>query len=492
MEALAALSLAIDLANGAPEGTALRGTLVALELAEDLGLSREVSGATAFAALFRYLGCTSYAFEEARALGDEHEAARILAPLDKADAVGIARAIATSLGAKDPWQARVARGISLAVHGEAFRSGYEASHCEAAVLLAERLGASPAVCEALAALHERWDGTGGPGKLRGEALPLVTRIVQVAREVTVLTAVSSAPPARADVLRLLDARAGGQLDPALVAHVRGDGAARLVAALTVEPLWETLVPRLAELAGAWLMPRPGEIAEVFADFADAKCPIFLGHSRAVAALVARARPEDATLQRAALLHDLGRVAIPNRIWMTPGPLDRIARSRVDLHAAIGARLLAHEGISDRSVARRIGAHHGGGGGADAGIEILQVADIAVALGEARPQRPAFTDAARIDFLRSGARDGTLPAAAVATLVPLLAGGSRPPPAILTPQERTVLALVARGLSNKEVANSLGISARTVQSHTIHAYDKLGIRTRAGAALRAMELGLLTP
>jgi DNA-binding CsgD family transcriptional regulator len=490
LEALAALRLAIDLANGAPEGTALRGTLVALELAEDLGLSREVSGATAFAALFRYLGCTSYALEEARALGDEHEAARILAPLDKGDAAGIARALATSLGAEDPWHARVARGISLALNGEAFRSGYEASHCEAAVLLAERLGASPAVCEALAALHERWDGTGGPGKLRGEAIPLVTRIVQLAREVTVLTAVSATPPARTELLRLLDGRSGAQLDPALVAHVRGDGGARLQAALTVEPLWETLVPRLAAFASAW--PVVGErLSEVFADFADAKCPIFLGHSRAVAALVTRARPEDATLQRAALLHDLGRVAIPNRIWMTPGPLDRISRSRVDLHAAIGARLLAHEGISDRSVARRIGAHHGGGG-ADAGTDLLHVADIAVALGEARPHRPAFTDAARIDLLRAGARDGTLPAAAVATLVPLLAGGSRPPPAILTAQERAVLALVARGLSNKEVANSLGISARTVQSHTIHAYDKLGIRTRAGAALRAMELGLLAP
>jgi ATP/maltotriose-dependent transcriptional regulator MalT len=57
-------------------------------------------------------------------------------------------------------------------------------------------------------------------------------------------------------------------------------------------------------------------------------------------------------------------------------------------------------------------------------------------------------------------------------------------------EREGLSLVARGLSNKEVAATLGISARTVQTHTIHAYDKLGVRTRAGAALRASELGLL--
>ena len=54
----------------------------------------------------------------------------------------------------------------------------------------------------------------------------------------------------------------------------------------------------------------------------------------------------------------------------------------------------------------------------------------------------------------------------------------------------MLTLVARGMSNKEVAQKLGISARTVQAHTIRVYDKLGVRTRAGASLRGSELGLL--
>jgi DNA-binding CsgD family transcriptional regulator len=55
---------------------------------------------------------------------------------------------------------------------------------------------------------------------------------------------------------------------------------------------------------------------------------------------------------------------------------------------------------------------------------------------------------------------------------------------LNPREREVLALVARGKTNIEVAKILGISPRTVQKHLEHIYDKLGVRRRAGAAVLA--------
>ena len=56
--------------------------------------------------------------------------------------------------------------------------------------------------------------------------------------------------------------------------------------------------------------------------------------------------------------------------------------------------------------------------------------------------------------------------------------------VLTPQEESVAALVARGLSNREVAAELYISPKTVQYHLTRTYAKLGIRSRAElAALR---------
>lgn len=55
---------------------------------------------------------------------------------------------------------------------------------------------------------------------------------------------------------------------------------------------------------------------------------------------------------------------------------------------------------------------------------------------------------------------------------------------LTPQEDAVTNLVAHGLSNREVAAELYISAKTVQYHLTRVYAKLGVRTRSElAALR---------
>jgi DNA-binding NarL/FixJ family response regulator len=53
----------------------------------------------------------------------------------------------------------------------------------------------------------------------------------------------------------------------------------------------------------------------------------------------------------------------------------------------------------------------------------------------------------------------------------------------------VLGLLARGMTNKQIAERLVVSPRTVQHHVAHIYLKIGRRTRAGAALFAMEHGL---
>lgn len=61
---------------------------------------------------------------------------------------------------------------------------------------------------------------------------------------------------------------------------------------------------------------------------------------------------------------------------------------------------------------------------------------------------------------------------------------------LTNREREVLAAVARGLLNKEIAGQLGISVRTVEAHRDSLVRKLGIRSAAGLTRFAMEQGLL--
>ena len=63
--------------------------------------------------------------------------------------------------------------------------------------------------------------------------------------------------------------------------------------------------------------------------------------------------------------------------------------------------------------------------------------------------------------------------------------------LLTNREREVLALVARGLLNKEIGVRLGISVRTVEAHRDSLTRKLGIRNAAGLTRYAIEQGLLS-
>jgi DNA-binding CsgD family transcriptional regulator len=126
--------------------------------------------------------------------------------------------------------------------------------------------------------------------------------------------------------------------------------------------------------------------------------------------------------------------------------------------------------------------------------LLAVCDVYVALGQARPHRPAHLRNAIIAILGEEARAGRLDREAVRVV--LDAEGQRQPrlrgdlPAGLTPREVEVLVLVARGRSNKQIGVGLHVAERTVKSHVARIYDKLGVRTRAGAALFAVQHALL--
>jgi HD-GYP domain-containing protein (c-di-GMP phosphodiesterase class II) len=260
--------------------------------------------------------------------------------------------------------------------------------------------------------------------------------------------------------------------------------------------------------------RLDEALTAFADFADVKMPFTLGHSRGVAQFAETAArslrfPDDEVTKarRAALLHDIGRGGISNAIWERDGPLSMEQWERVRLHAYYSERILACcEAL--KPLGALAGSHHerldgsgyhrgSRGSDLDRAARLLAAADACQAMLQARPHRPAMTldEAARI--LRDDVSAGKLDAAAVDAV--LTAAGASPPrtrrtapkgPKGLTEREVEVLRLMARGHSNQEMADALGITSKTAGHHVQHIYDKIGVSTRAAAAVFAVEHGLL--
>jgi DNA-binding NarL/FixJ family response regulator len=126
--------------------------------------------------------------------------------------------------------------------------------------------------------------------------------------------------------------------------------------------------------------------------------------------------------------------------------------------------------------------------------LLSACDVYAGLIAERPHRPAHKKAAAAKILGEHAREGRLDRDAVRVLLEVV---GQPPPKLrgdlpkgLSPREVDVLALVARGRSNKDIASALHIAERTVKNHVARLYDKIGVRTRAGAAVFAVEHGLV--
>jgi DNA-binding NarL/FixJ family response regulator len=125
--------------------------------------------------------------------------------------------------------------------------------------------------------------------------------------------------------------------------------------------------------------------------------------------------------------------------------------------------------------------------------LLAAADCYHAMREPRAYRPALSPVAAADELSRDADAGRLAPEAVKAV--LIAAGQPPRPvrrpAGLSERECEVLALIARGLATKQVARRLEISPKTCDHHIQRLYGKLGVSTRAGATLFALEHGLVS-
>lgn len=502
-DVLGALAAATDLAAGAPMGTSIRTCLVATRLGALLGQSTTELSATYYTALLRHLGCTAFAHEAAwLAAGDDHDLLRTFEGIDSGRPSRVAARTFARLGAGAKLGSRM-RAVARTLRTASAGARLTTAHCEQATALARDLGMDDSVVSALGQIYERFEGRGGPMGIRGDSITPFARLLHLASTLEI----HHRQGGRQRAQQAVEDGRNRTLDPSMC-----DAA---LAELSL--VWDTL-----ELSSPWepfLDAEPGEpkrvdggmdaIALVFARYADLKTPVFLGHSPAVADLAAKAAALDglepraiAVLRRAALLHDLGIVAVPNGIWEKPALLDAAERDQARMHSYYTARVLGRiPSLADE--ARIAGVHHercDGSGypmGVPLGVEraarILATADTYLGIVSARPHRPAVSADAAIALLRGEVLEGRLCARAMDSVLAAAGHGQRPTspaPAGLTEREIDVLVHLARGLTTKETAVALDIASRTVQHHIEHIYAKIGVSTRTAAALFAVRNGLV--
>ena len=503
-ELVAALSLGVDLGFGQPMEHVLRQCLIALRLAERLGLDDQARAVVYYTALLVGVGCHSDAHEQAKWFGDDIAAKSTKYDYPLRSPRGIVAGM-RMLGAGNPPLHRFRVGLEFMLAGHREMDDMITHHAEMARLLAEQLALSDDVLDALAAAYEQWDGRGWPGALRGEAVPVASRLAQLSEYAEVAHRVGGI----AAVKKLARERGGKQFDPSAAALMRRE-AEMLLAGLDSVATWDAVIDAEPALAVVLSAERFDAALGAIANFVDLKSPYFLGHARAVAELAAAAAGQAGlaeaqvrALRRAGLVHGLGRLGVSNSIWDKRGPLGAGEWERVRLHPHLTERMLHQSkalaplgalAVQHRERLDGSGYPRGLSGAAiSQGGRILGAADAYQAMLEPRPHRSARAPEDAAAELRSEVRAGRLDGVAVEAV--LGAAGHRVPrrregPAGLTEREVEVLRLLARGLSNKDIAQRLVISPKTVGNHVEHIYAKIDASTRAAAGLFAMRHGLL--
>lgn len=506
-ELIAALSLATDLGMGQPMEKAMRSCMIALGLGRRLGCDASTLSDIYYTALLEHIGCTSHAGEWASYAGGDEIAMRTHAVIFSNSPMGeVMAAFIRHVGEGLPLPRRASLVAAMMRDGNERFKHIAASDCEAAVCLAQRMHLSARVVSSLGQTLEIWNGKGGPAKLKGDQISLPSRVVAVAHDAEVFERIGGLEACLAAVKK----RSGAGYDPDIAdGFVRH--AVEIIAELPPGPLHDAVLA--AEPEPQVRIPESGfdGVAHAFADFIDLKSPYTTGHSSGVAALAENgarqansSEAEIASVRQAGLLHDLGRIAIPNGIWDAPRPLITQEWERVRLHPYHTERILVHA-QSLRSLAALASSHHEriDGSGYHRGstaahlpapARLLAAADAYQAMTQERPHRPALTPDEAARELRSQADAGRLDRNSVECVLEG-AGHTRRRvrtqiPAGLSEREVEVLREICLGHSNRQMAERLHIAEKTVGHHVQHIYNKIGRSTRAGAALFAMENDLV--
>jgi HD-GYP domain-containing protein (c-di-GMP phosphodiesterase class II) len=400
-ELLSGLSHALDITEGQPRGHAERSCVIGMRLVAALGLDDATTSSVFYALLLKDAGCSSNAAKVASLFAADDAMVKRTRRLTEADSSwqALVHMMRTAAPGYPPL-VRLRRIGTLLRFGPAGARSLVELRCERGAAVARAIGLDEVAARAILELDEHWDGGGYPAGISGDQISLAGRVLCLAQTAEVFWR-RGGPAAACTIAR---ERRGSWFDPMLVDA--------LVALEHDERFWRSLeTPAVAGLeppdrvlvADAGRLDR---VAQAFAWVVDAKSPYTARHSEGVATIAVglgttlELRSDElATLRRAALLHDLGKLGVSNRILDKPGPLTETEWDVMRCHPLWSQQILTRV-RAFRELGRIAGAHHErlDGSGYVAGLtardldlpsRILAVADVAEALHANRPYRPAL-------------------------------------------------------------------------------------------------------
>ena len=334
---LSGLSYALDLTEGHPRGHASRSCLIGMRIGREVGLTPEDQSNLFYALLLKDAGCSSNSARVFQLFGGDDQSAKRGVWLR--DWRKLREQIAYLLDYVEPEGRlfeRARRLAVLAAKGPASRRMLFEVRCDRGAEIARTLGFSPATAQAVRCMDEHWDGGGYPDGLKKQDIPILGRIVGLAQVVEIFA--SDKGPAQA--VTVAKQRRGSWFDPQLVDAFLGIA--------KEESLWSACASANLDDTVAKSEPegreitaddkRLNDIAEAFSWVIDAKSPYTYHHSQRVADFavgIGERLGLDAAalvrLRRAALLHDIGKLSVPNRILDKPAKLTPREWEVVKLH-----------------------------------------------------------------------------------------------------------------------------------------------------------------
>jgi HD-GYP domain-containing protein (c-di-GMP phosphodiesterase class II)/DNA-binding CsgD family transcriptional regulator len=501
-ELLGSLSFAGDLGRGQPMGHVLRTTRIAMALAQRLRVPSAQLPDVYYTALLVHAGCTAGAAECAAFLAsDELSAQKDFCLCDPGNLGQMFGWMRRNVAREQPLPARALRMLQLMAKGEKCFQDVDQGCSEVGSRIASRLGLPDATQIGLYHICESWSGK-GPHKLKGEDIPLNGRIVNVAMILEVFVSERGVTAARDAV----SARKGKSFDP-LVADAAVDlcGDREFWDAFRQEEDWSSVLELEPGAARFVDEASLDDFALALADIVDLKSPAAAAHSRETAELAVRLAArlqmngnDVALIRRAALVHDVGMVAVPSFLLESGLRWSETDFERFRLHTYYTERILSWSEIL-KPIGNVAAAHHESPDGSGypralVGAQMSLPARVVAAASHYLEARDAKDDPEpALAALRSS---GRIDPDCLAALEAEVAGASldsrprRTVPAGLTEREVEVLRLVASGLNLKETAERLVISDHTARHHLESIYSKAGVSSRAGVTLFAVENGFV--